>query len=392
MIAPLNIGAAPVCGGAPGSGSGAAAAEATPAASGCGFGARLEAAAPAPEAAGETTAAEAVEGAPVVVQPVVPAVPGGMAGVPAADVAAEAPLPAATVDQKDAATRLLRAQLFAVAEEAGAPAAPGARLHVWPQALPAGIPVSPVAAGAIPPIAAPAQPAPAAKSPPVAAVASYSVPAAAPHAPRGSPSTPVDGAGQTAATAEANARAPTAEATGGAGPRGALPEGVPAAAAWNNAAPATPAAAVAHAGVPHQAGRGDPAALLELLGGHIQARLQQGVQQAVIRLEPHMAGTVQLEVRHEAGVLRVHLSASHDEVARQLQGIAEGLRQDLAGRQFTEVSVQVGQQRHGDAHGQGRQERGEPQQPARPGRALGDSEEAYSRFAAALRRVNTIGA
>lgn len=368
MIAPLNIGAAPVCGGAPGSGSGAAAAEATPAASGCGFGARLEAAAPAPEAAGETTAAEAVEGAPVVVQPVVPAVPGGMAGVPAADVAAEAPLPAATVDQKDAATRLLRAQLFAVAEEVGAPAVPGARLHVWPQALPAGIPVSPVAAGAIPPIAAPAQPAPAAKSP------------------------PVDGAGQAAATAEANARAPAAEATGGAGLRGALPEGVPAAAAWNNAAPATPAAAVAHAGVPHQAGRGDPAALLELLGGHIQARLQQGVQQAVIRLEPHMAGTVQLEVRHEAGVLRVHLSASHEEVARQLQGIAEGLRQDLAGRQFTEVSVQVGQQRHGDAHGQGRQERGEPQQPARPGRALGDSEEAYSRFAAALRRVNTIGA
>src|SRR5690606_35098567 len=212
-----------------------------------------------PEAAGETTAAEAVEGAPVVVQPVVPAVPGGMAGVPAADVAAEAPLPAATVDQKDAATRLLRAQLFAVAEEVGAPAVPGARLHVWPQALPAGIPVSPVAAGAIPPIAAPAQPAPAAKSPPVAAVASYSVqaaapcaaPAAAPRARRGSPSTPVDGAGQAAATAEANARAPTAEATGGAGPRGALPEGVPAAAAWNNAAPATPAAAVAHAGVPH---------------------------------------------------------------------------------------------------------------------------------------------
>src|SRR5690606_23948037 len=230
MIAPLNSGAAPVCGGAPGSGSGAAAADATPAASGCGFGARLEAAAPAPEAAGETTAAEAVEGAPVVVQAVVPAVPGGMAGVPAADVAAEAPLPAATVDQKDAATRLLRAQLFAVAEEVGAPAVPGARLHVWPQALPAGIPVSPVAAGAIPPIAAPARPAPAARSPPVAAVASYSVQAAAPHALRGSPSTPVDGAGQAAATAEANARAPTAEATGGAGPRGALPEGVPAAA------------------------------------------------------------------------------------------------------------------------------------------------------------------
>ena len=226
MIAPLNIGAAPVCGGAPGSGSGAAAAEATPAASGCGFGARLEAAAPAPEAAGETTAAEAVEGAPVVVQPVVPAVPGGMAGVPAADVAAEAPLPAATVDQKDAATRLLRAQLFAVAEEVGAPAVPGARLHVWPQALPAGIPVSPVAAGAIPPIAAPAQPAPAAKSPPVAAVASYSVPAAAPHAPQGSPSTPVDGAGQAAATAEANARAPAAEATGGAERTVRLTDGV----------------------------------------------------------------------------------------------------------------------------------------------------------------------
>lgn len=134
--------------------------------------------------------------------------------------------------------------------------------------------------------------------------------------------------------------------------------------------------------------------LLAMLGQRIQVQSQQGVQQAVVRLEPYMAGTVQVEIRHEAGVLRIHLTASNDDVVRQLQSVGEGLRQELGSRQFTDVSVQVGQQRHtaGDG-GQGRhgREDGGASEQRTPGRALGDSDDAYAAFASVLRRMNEGG-
>ncbi|MBD9370933.1 flagellar hook-length control protein FliK [Xanthomonas sp. XNM01] len=158
----------------------------------------------------------------------------------------------------------------------------------------------------------------------------------------------------------------------------------------------------AHAGVATATGATRPeagqstseAGLLGLLGHRIALQSQQGVQQAVVRLEPYMAGTVQVEIRHEAGALRILLTATNDDVVRQLQTVGEGLRQELGARQFTEVSVQVGQQRHsgGDA-GQGRhgREDGGASEQKTPGRALGDSDDAYAAFASVLRRMNGAG-
>lgn len=294
-----------------------------------------------------------------------------------------APLPTASLDHKDAATQALRAQLFP--DEAGQRAA----AHGMPatiaaqraplQAQSASLPILPpsaVAAGAAGDAAAPVlQAAASTSSPPVVAAVFSS----------GRAFAPADTAANAAVDAAPGAPVRMAVADVANTVAWATP------AAANAAAPSGVVATTA-AAAPPEAGRTAGDTLLGVLGARIQAQLQQGVQQAVIRLEPYMAGTVQLELRHEAGVLRVHLSASHDEVVRQLQGIGEGLRQDLAGRQFTEVSVQVAQQRHGDAQGQGRQARDDAPLPAQPGRALGESDEAYSRFAAALRRVDTSGA
>ncbi|UYC17869.1 flagellar hook-length control protein FliK [Xanthomonas campestris pv. phormiicola] len=131
------------------------------------------------------------------------------------------------------------------------------------------------------------------------------------------------------------------------------------------------AAVAATAGAANQ--RSDGAnRLLDLLGQRLQFQNSQGVQQALVRLEPYMAGSIRVEIRHDAGTLQIHLSASREDVVRQLQSAGESLRQELTNRQFTDVSVQVGQHRDDGRHG--RQARDGQQQhaaPPPPGRALG---------------------
>jgi flagellar hook-length control protein FliK len=63
----------------------------------------------------------------------------------------------------------------------------------------------------------------------------------------------------------------------------------------------------------------------------------------VIRLEPPMLGRVEIAIRHSAGSLEVHISATNGEVLRQLQTVSDNLRNDLAQRQFTEVAVNIAQ-------------------------------------------------
>jgi len=114
--------------------------------------------------------------------------------------------------------------------------------------------------------------------------------------------------------------------------------------------------------------------LAEALGDRLQLNLQRGNDQAVIRLEPPQLGRIDIAIRHEAGSLQVHLSATHGEVVRQLQTIGDSLRQDLGQRAYGDVSVVVGDASMGrDADGRSR---GRPQQPedAGPGRALAEAE------------------
>lgn len=113
-------------------------------------------------------------------------------------------------------------------------------------------------------------------------------------------------------------------------------------------------------------------ALLDALGERINLQARQGVHSAVVRLDPASAGSVLIELRHEAGALHVRLSASQADVARQLKSISEGLRHELSTNRFGDVTVQVGQDRPGDRGGR-QQERHDPspQRQAEPGRALG---------------------
>ncbi|MGY8628239.1 flagellar hook-length control protein FliK [Chromobacterium violaceum] len=107
------------------------------------------------------------------------------------------------------------------------------------------------------------------------------------------------------------------------------------------------------------------------LGERLQTMPAQSMDRATLRLDPPSLGTLEISLRHQAGALTVELTASHGEVVRQLQGIGEALRQDLGGRQYTQVAVDV---REGmpSGHGQGgRQGREQPQQQ-QPGRALSE--------------------
>lgn len=120
--------------------------------------------------------------------------------------------------------------------------------------------------------------------------------------------------------------------------------------------------------------------LRQALGEQLQVQLGRGSEQAMIRLSPPMLGRIDISIRHEAGVLQVHMSASHSEVLRQLQGIGDGLRQDLSQRhQYNDVAVVVSSQtRQGDAEGRQRQAEAREQQP---GRALADGGQTDTAFA-----------
>lgn len=126
--------------------------------------------------------------------------------------------------------------------------------------------------------------------------------------------------------------------------------------------------------------------LQEALGERMQLQVGKNAEQAVIRLEPPMLGRVEIAIRHSAGSLEVHITATHGEVLRQLQSVSEGLRNDLAQRQFSDVSVNIapapraanGAPMFAGGEGRGRQQEG--RQPEKdPGEALAEANLGASR-------------
>ncbi|MBD8722231.1 flagellar hook-length control protein FliK [Oxalobacteraceae sp. CFBP 13708] len=125
--------------------------------------------------------------------------------------------------------------------------------------------------------------------------------------------------------------------------------------------------------------------LHEALGERLQLQLGRNIDQATIRLEPPMLGRIDIAIRHSGGNLEIHIAASNSDVLRQLNAVSDSLRSDLAGRQYSSVSVNVsdvprmqasaqtgGQtpgQGQADAQGRSRQEQ---EQARTPGRALHD--------------------
>ncbi|MBK1616488.1 hypothetical protein CKO44_23890 [Rubrivivax gelatinosus] len=217
-------------------------------------------------------------------------------------------------------------------------------------------------------------------APPVAALA----PAAA-GAPPAPPAPATDAQARVLPAAPADATAPPAAA---ATPVAAA-EDTNAALVRQRATPAADAAAVpasAHAtpatpAAPAEAGPALklPAAttawrqpLLQALGERLRLQVGGGAEQATIRLDPPLLGSIEIVVRHEAGAVQVHLSASHPDVQRQLQQLGEPLRHELAQRQGGEVSVEVARQ---GADADGRQRREPPAEAeAEVGRALAEAD------------------
>lgn len=155
------------------------------------------------------------------------------------------------------------------------------------------------------------------------------------------------------------------------------------------AAPAAPASAPAPARVetaqwaPLPLPAAEPARwgqqLRAALGERLALQSAHGMDRALIRLDPPQLGELTIDIRHQGGALSVQLTASHGEVARQLQGVGEAIRQDLSARQYAQVDVEVksGGQGGTSAHDEGRRGRGH-ETPRAPGRALADDGEAPS--------------
>lgn len=159
------------------------------------------------------------------------------------------------------------------------------------------------------------------------------------------------------------------------------------------AAPSAPAAA------PREGGSltlsGPPTAwrqsLQEALGDRLNLQLGKNAEQAVIRLDPPMLGRVEISIRHAGGSLEVNITATHSEVLRQLNTVSDNLRNDLAGRQYTDVSVNVSQAPRAqaaaqpgagfgaDAQGRGRQQ-GQDQDERAPGAALAEANQSTAAF------------
>lgn len=118
-------------------------------------------------------------------------------------------------------------------------------------------------------------------------------------------------------------------------------------------------------------------ALEVALGDRLQLQITQRSEHVVIRLDPPSMGTIEIVIQREAGNIQVHLRASNAEVARQLHGIGDSLRQDLVQRQNGDVSVHVSdgsREQSASQHSQRQQSQSQSQREA-PGRALSESNE-----------------
>jgi flagellar hook-length control protein FliK len=258
------------------------------------------------------------------------------------------------------------AKEFAQAADTEVPPSPGtAASHREGRAAPAGLPAT---APVLAPADTPAQAAPAAASPAAPAAAQPAAPAAA---------QPAALASETAASTGDAAQDQAAPAT----ERGAA----------HAAAVQAPAAGTAQRTADTVTLSGPPTAwrqtLQEALGERLQLQVGKNAEQAVIRLEPPMLGRVEIAIRHSAGSLEVHISATHGEVLRQLQSVSEGLRSDLAQRQFSDVAVNVAPAARGangtpmftGGDGRGRERDGREQEQD-PGKALAEANTGPSPF------------
>src|SRR5690606_13255712 len=81
--------------------------------------------------------------------------------------------------------------------------------------------------------------------------------------------------------------------------------------------------------------------MLHALRQHVEVNLQQGLQQAHIRLDPPELGSLEIQITQEAGRLSVQIGAGQAEIVRLLQQTSERLRQDLLEQHFPQVDVQV---------------------------------------------------
>ncbi|HEY0942967.1 MAG TPA: flagellar hook-length control protein FliK [Steroidobacter sp.] len=121
-------------------------------------------------------------------------------------------------------------------------------------------------------------------------------------------------------------------------------------------------------------------ALQVALGDRLQMQITQRSEHAVIRLDPPSMGTIEIVIRRDAsGSIQVHLRASNAEVARQLHGIGDSLRQDLVNRQNADVSVHVSDQSREQSAGQQQGQRQSQAQREAPGRALSESNDESSK-------------
>src|SRR5450830_63148 len=153
----------------------------------------------------------------------------------------------------------------------------------------------------------------------------------------------------------------------------------------NNGAPATPGTDTIKLNGPAQQWQ-EP--LREALGERLQTQIGRNSEHATIRLDPPMLGRIEISIRHTAGALQVNVTASNSEVLRQLQGIGENMRSDLAQRQYTDVAVNISATprspaaqafAEGDARGQ--RQPGRQNDDAEPGRALSDGSTAATTYA-----------
>jgi len=115
-------------------------------------------------------------------------------------------------------------------------------------------------------------------------------------------------------------------------------------------------------------------ALEAALGDRLQLQITQRSEHAVIRLDPPSMGTIEIVIQREGGNIQVHLRASNAEVARQLHGIGDSLRQDLVNRQNGDVSVHVSDSSREQSASQQGQRQSQAQRDT-PGRALSESTE-----------------
>ena len=186
-----------------------------------------------------------------------------------------------------------------------------------------------------------------------------------------------------AMTATPAATAPTATRDGERGAATPISPG-PAGGVHNGAA-ATPGAETIKLNGPAQQWQ-EP--LREALGERLQTQIGRNSEHATIRLDPPMLGRIEISIRHTAGALQVNVTASNSEVLRQLQGIGENMRSDLAQRQYTDVAVTISATprspaaqafAEGDARGQ--RQPGRQNDDAEPGRALSDGSTAATTYA-----------